>query len=635
MNPTNRKQDQTAGVSPSEEELARGLIDEQVPEDDRIIGRAFSISSGVIAVLALVGVATWLVMNREPEPVIVEEAPQAEAQSLSEAIDASAPVIPFTDITREAGIAFRHTNGAYGERLLPETMGGGVAFLDYNNDGHADLLFVDSRQWPWRSPEDGQGDRGGHPVLYRNDGTGQFTDVSAETGLSNVSVYGMGVAVADIDSDGYRDLFISAVGSNRLLRNIDGQRFEDITESAGVAGADDAWSSSSAFFDADNDGDLDLFVCNYVEWSREIDQRVDYRLTGIGRAYGPPTNYAGTFSQLYRNDEGVFTDVSAEAGIQITNPATDHPAGKALAVLPVDIDEDGWMDLVVANDTVQNFYLRNLGNGHFEESGMVSGLAFDNTGSATGAMGLDVANFSGSDETAIAVGNFANEMTSFYVTEKGNSLFTDQAIVSGVGPGSRQALSFGLFFFDADLDGRLDLLQTNGHVEDEINVVQPSQHYEQPTQLFWNCGSICARHYQLMEDDLVGDLARPVVGRGAAYADIDSDGDLDMVITQVNRRPLLLRNDQLLGHSWLRVKLVGAAANRDAIGARIRVHTDNGIDERMVMPTRSYLSQMELPVTFGLGNANEVKRLEVRWPDGSMSQRENVPVNQFLVIESD
>jgi hypothetical protein len=609
-------------------QLSKGLIDEDVPEDDRIIGRAIKISSLVALGLGGIALATWLVVSREAPVETVEEAPASAPQSLDAVLDVEPPRLSFTDVTRESGIDFVHVNGAYGERLLPETMGGGLAIFDYDNDGRQDLLFVDSRRWPWRD----SGRNGGAPRLYRNLGDFRFEDVTAATGLDSLSLYGMGVSVADYDGDGFQDVYLTAVGPNRLLRNVEGRRFEDVTEANGVAGGQDDWSTSAAFFDADNDGDLDLFVCNYVEWSRRIDQEVDYRLTGIGRAYGPPTNYAGTFSMLFRNEGGRFVDVSESAGIRVTNPATGLPAGKALAVLPTDVDDDGWMDLVVANDTVQNFLFRNLGDGRFEEVGMTSGLAFDNSGAATGAMGLDSARFTDEGELAIAVGNFSNEMTSYYVSRRNSLLFTDQAIVSGIGPGSRQALSFGLFFFDADLDGRLDLLQTNGHVEDEINIVQPSQHYEQPTQLFWNCGPACARQFIQMADEAVGDLSRPVVGRGAGYGDLDGDGDLDVVITQVNRAPLILRNDQQTGHNWLRVRVHGPEGNPDALGARVRLFAGERAMERDVMPTRSYLTQVELPLTFGLAGATQAERLVVTWPDGTHAELTDVPAGQTVDI---
>ena len=599
--------DETPGQSPGAEPEHPA---EEI-QDDAIIGRAFRLSALVIVAAGVLAAAIWFVLTREPPAEIVNEAEQQTARTVTESVVTEPPEVKFTEITAQAGIDFVHTNGAYGERLLPETMGSGVAFFDFDNDGDQDLLFVNGASWPWVEP----------PVttaaLYRNDGSGRFDNVTAGSGL-DVPFYGQGVAVADVDADGRRDVFIAAVGENRLFRNIGDGRFEELAGAAGAAGGPEDWSSSAAFFDYDGDSDLDLFVANYVQWSREIDFEVDYQLTGIGRAYGPPTNYAGTNSRLYRNDDGQFTDVSAEAGIVVNNPATGLPMGKGLAVTTLDYDNDGHNDILVANDTVQNFLFRNLGSGAFEEIGAIAGVAYDNSGSATGAMGIDAAWYNNDDDIAVAIGNFANEMTSFYVAQAGSGLFTDEAIVSGIGPDSRRALSFGVFFFDYDLDGRLDALQTNGHVENEINTVQPSQQYEQPTQLFWNCGLDCPRIYVNVAD--AGDLHEPIVGRGAAYADIDADGDLDVVITQAGRRPLLLRNDQQTGHHWLRLKLQGEAPNADAIGAVVEVQTPAGIQRQRVAPARSYLSQVELPLTFGLGDAPTVLAVRVRWPDGTVSE---------------
>ena len=412
-------------------------------------------------------------------------------------------------------------------------------------------------------------------------------------------------------------MFLSAVGENRLFRNT-GTAFEDVTTAAGVAGASTQWSTSSAFFDADNDGDLDLFVCNYVKWSREIDLELNYTLNGTDRAYGPPTNFEGEFCTLYRNrGDGTFADVSAEAGIQVTNPATGLPVGKSLAVMPFDLDDDGDLDLLVANDTTQNFLFENRGDGTFEEIGARSGVAFDGMGASTGAMGIDAAWFRNDDEIAVGIGNFANEMTSFYVKQGADLQFSDDAIVEGVGSPSRQVLSFGLVFLDADLDGRSDFVQANGHLEEEINQIQASQHYRQPAQLFWNRGPDARSTFALVPPEQTGDLAVPIVGRGATRADIDGDGDLDVLLTQTGGRPHLLRNDQGLGHRWLRVRV-------DAIGARVELTAGGTTQRRLVMPTRSYLSQVEMPVTFGLGEHDSVESLVVRWPDGA---EQAVPVD--------
>ncbi len=600
---------------------------QDVPQDDRIIATAFRYSVAGLLFIAVIGAGLTWWLNRPPAVEDVQESVLSGPERGLQGAQLTPPLVGFTEVGEAAGIDFVHVNGAYGERLLPETMGSGVAVLDFDGDGLQDLLFVNARGWPWRKSAI-QATQG----LYRNLGNGRFADVTAGSGLA-LSFYGVGVAVADYDGDGHTDIFITALGENRLFRNTGKGTFEERSAYAGVSGAADAWSTSAAFLDYDRDGDLDLFVANYVRWSREIDLEVDYQLTGIGRAYGPPSNYEGTHNYLYRNDgEGRFSDVSRAAGIEVDNPATARAAGKGLAVVPLDVDADGWTDLAVANDTVGNFLYHNLGNGQFEEIGAQAGLAFDNQGNATGAMGIDAALFNEDDDLAVAIGNFANEMTSFYVARGSSGLFTDEAIITGVGPDSRLALSFGLFFFDYDLDGRLDMLQTNGHVENEINTVQPSQQYAQPTQLFWNCGRKCPREFVKVPDDITGDLASPVVGRGAAYLDYDEDGDLDLVITQVARRPYLLRNDQLLGHHWLRVKLAGKPPNTAAIGAHIELVADGRRQRQVVRPSRSYLSQVELPVTFGLGGHAGAVTVNVVWPNGERSSFDITQTDRLVTL---
>ena len=601
--------------------------DELVAADDAVIGHAFRVSLWVIGAVALV-VAAFLVVVNWPEAQREEVAIEAAAPQ-PVATEVTPPVVVFADVTAASGIDFSHYNGAYGDKLLPETMGGGGAFFDHDSDGDQDLLIVNSAPWEHRR----SGDR---PTskLYVNDGSGRFTERTAAAGL-DATFYGQGVAVGDYDNDGDPDLFFTAVGANRLYENRDG-RYVEVTVAAGVGGDPGAWSTAAAFFDYDNDGDLDLFVANYVRWSRDIDFEVDFRLTGVGRAYGPPTNYQGAHSYLYRNEGGGrFTDVSAAAGVEVTNPATGEPAGKALGVAPVDVDRDGWIDLMVANDTVGNYFFHNRGDGTFEEMGAVYGLAYDRNGNATGAMGIDSANYRNGPELGFVIGNFANELSSLYVSQGDPTLFADEAIPEGLGAASRAALSFGVFLFDYDLDGRLDVLQTNGHLEEEINTVDPSQRYRQPVQLFWNAGEAGRSTFVEVDRATTGALAQDVVGRGSAYADVDGDGDLDVVLFQVGDRALLFENRQQLGHHWLRVALEGDPAqgtNRDAIGARVELTADGRTQVRQVNPTKSYLSQSELPVTFGLGEATAVDSLKVVWPNGDEQQVEVPGVDRTLVV---
>ena len=609
--------------------------EELAAEDDAVIGRVFARSLKVLAALAVAALLVFalrVVFRAAPEEA--REIPVAAPRPVAAA--PAVPAIPFTDVTAEAGIDFVHVNGAEGDALLPETMGSGAAFFDFDRDGDQDLLLVNSTEWSAAAAS------GATMALYENDGAGRFADRTAALGLAT-SFYGTGVAVGDVDGDGWVDLFISAVGSNRLFRNVEGARFEDVTARAGVAGAASEWSSSSAFFDADGDGDLDLLVGNYVRWSREIDIEVGYQLTGVGRAYGPPVNYGGTTMDLYRNDgSGVFTDVSEQAGMHILNPATDTPVAKTLGLAPVDIEGDGDIDVLVANDTVRNFLLVNDGRGVFTEQGGSSGLAYSREGAATGAMGADAADFRNDGELGFAIGNFANEMTSLYVSQGDPTLFSDEAITAGIGAPSRRVLSFGLFFFDYDLDGRLDLLQVNGHLEDDIEVVEPSQRYRQAPQLFWNAGSGAASTFVPVTPAPGDGLTRELVGRGSTYADIDGDGDLDVLLLQTGDRPLLLRNDQETGHRWLRFLLRGDGehVNRDAIGAWVEVEhrTAAGpvVQRRRVMPTRSYQSQVEPVVTIGLGGASSVDdlvRIEVVWPDGARQRVEVDGLDRAIEVE--
>jgi hypothetical protein len=599
--------------------------------DEATIGRAFKFSLIAFIALIVMGGAAFALLKRKhapaPEKLTKLAAPVAQT---FEKVDV--PLVKFTDVTAEAGITFKHNNGAQGEKLLPETMGGGAAFLDYDSDGDQDILFVNGTYWPGKIPA---GKQQTTAVLYQNDGKGRFTDVTAGSGL-DVPIFGMGVAVGDYDRDGKIDVLITSVGGAHLFHNLGGGKFKEETANAGVGGDAKDWSTAATWFDMDNDGDLDLYVGNYVRWSPEIDREVDYKLVGVGRAYGQPMNFEGAFPHLYRNDgNGKFTEITEAAGLQIKNSATGVPAAKTLGVMAVDVDNDGYMDLIVANDTVQNHLFHNEKNGTFKEIGALAGLAFDGYGATRGAMGIDVARYRDDDTLGIAIGNFANEMTALYVSQGRALSFADEAITEGIGPASRLPLKFGVTFLDYDLDGRLDLLTCNGHLEEEISKVQASQKYAQSAQLFWNCGPTKKGCFIPVDQNKAGaDLFKPIVGRGCAYADIDGDGDLDLLLLQTGGAPILLRNDQALKNNWLRLNLVGKKSNVEAIGAWVELKTAGKTLQRHVTATRSYLSQSELPITFGLGHAEKIDSLQIKWPGGSV---QNVPppasLNTTLVIQ--
>jgi hypothetical protein len=589
--------------------------DEYVDADDRRIGIAFRRSIWIIGAAALAGGLVYLGTHRRPAAAPFAEA-RVEAPQAPEPAAIAVPAARFTDVTAASGIDFVHHNGAYGEKLLPETMGGGVAVIDVANAGRADLLFVDSGGWPWKSGQP----RYPTVKLYRNDGHGHFHDATAGSGLDSVRLYGMGLAVGDFDNDGYDDIVVTGVGGIRLLRNLAGSgRFEDVTAKSGIVSGPQDWNTCAAFFDFDNDGRLDLFVCRYVRWSPDIDRAMDFRMTGIGRAYGPPNSFEGTYPRLFRNNgNGTFTEVSEKAGLRVVNPATGKPIAKSLGVLPIDLNGDGWMDLVVANDTVRNFLFLNRHDGTFREAGAESGIAYDVNGNARGAMGIDGGYYRNDTDLAINIGNFANEMSALYVGSGPKPRFEDMAIVEGIGAATRQALTFGVLFFDYDLDGRLDLFHANGHIEDQINKVQASQQYAQPMKLFWNCGPACPHAFVEVPAGELGALSKAIVGRGAVYADLDGDGDLDLVVTQIGGPALMLRNGQATGNHWLRVRLEGGGkVNRDAIGSSVELTAGGQTQRREVMPTRGYLSQVERTLTFGLGRSAGVERLRVHWTDGT------------------
>lgn len=584
--------------------------DPEDQQDDEIIATVFHRSLKIFALIAVVVVAIWWLNLEDVNQDPVEEGTQVPV--LVRDKQNTAPELPFTDISIEAGVDFVHESGARGEKLLPETMGSGVVFADLDGDLDPDLLLASGRPWPWTDEQP----RHSTVRMWINKGnySGTFQEVTEQWGLQ-VDSYCTGMAVGDVDGDGDLDLFVATIGENLLLINEQGtanssRSFQLQDGGSGVSGDSDSWSTSSAFFDADGDSDLDLFVCEYVRWSRQIDIEVDYRFTGVGRAYGPPTNFRGSQCRLLINDgSGRFEDVSEKSGIHVFSGQS--PVAKALAVIPADLNDDGAVDVLVANDTTQNFLFMNRGNGTFEEVGVETGLAYDANGSSTGAMGLDITDYRNDRSLGVAVANFSAEMTGLYRSPAGGQLFLDESVNEGIGPPSRKALSFGLLFIDVDLDGRQDLIQANGHLEQEIATVQPGQEYRQSAQLFWNRGPGDGCFEEIVPNN-TGDLGIPAVGRALACADIDGDGDLDLILTQAGDRARLLRNDQISGNNWIRID-----PNNLPPGSWIEVEQEDRTQRRLIGQTRSYLSQCEKIVTFGLGSSSTPPRIRFKAPGNS------------------
>jgi len=522
--------------------------------------------------------------------------------------------VRFTNVTSTAGINFEHHNGRSGKKYLPETLGSGCAFLDYNNDGWPDILLLNSK--PWQP----SGRAKVTSSLYRNNKDGTFTNVTEEAGLA-VEMYAMGVAVADYDNDGDEDIYITALGPDRLFRNEGDGKFWDVTEGSGIRNP--AFSTSAAWVDYDRDGRLDLIVGNYVDWTVEGDLWCS--LDGNTKSYCTPESYKGVSSRLFHNTgEGRFEDVTEKAKLL-------NPTSKVLGIALLDFDGDGWIDIFQANDTEPNKLYRNNQDGTFAEAGLAGGVAFAEDGRARGAMGVDAADYDRSGRPHLVIGNFSNEMISLYHNE-GRGLFVDEAPTSTVGRDSLLALTFAMFFFDYDLDGYVDIFAANGHLEPEIQQVQPKVSFEQPPMLFRNFGG---RRFQTANAEVGEDFSKPLVARGAAYADYDRDGDLDLLVTTNNGPAHLYRNDGGNENAYLCLKLVGRKANRSAIGAVVRVKSASGEQWRMVHSGSSYCSQSQLPLTFGLGFDKKVDAIEVTWPGGNTTTYSNIDSNQFLVVDEE
>jgi len=516
-----------------------------------------------------------------------------------------------TDVTASAGLNFRHNSGAYGAKYLPETMGPGCAFIDYDNDGWLDILIANGMDWPGHVRQ--------HSTLrlYRNNRNGTFTDVTAAAGL-NVEMYAMGLAVADYDNDGWPDIYVTSVGQNRLFRNTGKGRFTDVTLPAGL-GNRTSFSTSALWFDYDRDGLLDLFVCNYVKWSPEHD--VFCAADGRNKSYCTPEAYRGSTCWLFRNKgNGTFEDVTAKSGIF-------DSTSKSLGVAMFDYDRDGWLDLLVANDTQPNKLYRNNHDGTFGEIGVKAGIAFSEDGKARAGMGVDAADFENSGLAGIAITNFDNEMMALH---RGGSL-ADVAVKTGVGTASRNSLGFGCLFADLDLDGWLDLVAVNGHIDSTARNLRPGAVYAQAPHLFLN-ESRGAKFRDVARDTGEG-FAAPKIARGLAYGDFDRDGDVDLLVTTNDGPAMLYRNDVTNGNRSIRLRLTGTKSNRDAIGALVRLFTPDGQQTRMVKTGSSYLSQSELALTFGIGRREAADRVVVEWPSGRTDEFKSIAAGRYDLVE--
>ena len=536
--------------------------------------------------------------------------PLAISALLAATVTAPPTGVHFTDVSAAAGIKFVHNSGRAGKKYLPETMGSGCAFFDFDGDGWADILLINSKDWAHTG-------RKSHAALYHNNHNGTFTDVSAGSGL-DVEMFGMGVAVADYDNDGREDVYITAIEGDRLFHNEGNGKFRDVTKQSGIINA--RFATSAAWFDYDRDGKADLFVANYVQWTEKGDLWCS--MDGSTKSYCTPESYKGFSSKLYHNlGNGRFEDVTEKAGL-------GDPTSKSLGVAVVDYNNDGWPDLFVSNDTQPNKLYRNNRNGTFAEEAVSAGVAFGEDGVARGAMGVDFADYDRSGREHLLVGNFSNQMLGLYHNE-GNNLFVDEAPQSAVGRSSLLSLAFGVFFFDYDLDGHPDIFAANGHIDEEIGRVQPKIQYKQPPLLFHNNGK---GKFEDVSKSVGTEFQRPIVARGAAYADFDHDGDLDVLITTNHGPAYLFRNDGGNRNHWAHFKLEGVKSNRSALGAVVTIESASGKQTQTVHSGSSYCSQSDLALTFGLGKDDAIRSLDIQWPSGRRDRFTSVKTNQFLKI---
>ncbi len=576
----------------------------------------------IICALLVVGMmiaasAFWLGGRRDQPNRVVSRPPDASLPIVSPSESDSE--LRFTDVTMAAGLRFTHVSGASGKRWYPETIGSGVAFFDYDGDAQPDILFVNGQDWP---SYDGARAADATLQLYRNRGAGEFENVTEAAGLA-VPLYGMGVAVGDYDNDGDRDVFVSGYRRHLFFVNRGDGTFAEATQRVGIG--EGTWGTGAAFFDYDRDGWLDLVLASYVTWAPELEAGLDCTYGTPSKDYCPVRYFQGEGLSLYRNlGDGTFRDVTGPAGVA-------SPGTRAFAPAIFDFDDDGWLDIFVASDGTPSRLWRNRGDGTFEDVGVQTGIVLDESGAAYAGMGIDFTFPRNDDQLCVAIGNFVGEPTTVHCrVPRGEAgfhpaLYAEMSARNGVGRRTLQSVTFGLFFLDADLDGFQDLFMVNGHVVDEARLRNAPR--AQLPQLFRNTGT---GRFQEVEASPGSGLDRRLVGRGAAYADYDGDGDPDIVVQQNQGPALLLRNDLTPRPHFLRVRLTGTKSNRDGIGAQVRVYTDAGEQRQMLRTGVSYLSQSDFPLLFGLGRAKRVTRVDIVWPSGMTDVYRDVPVDTTI-----
>jgi hypothetical protein len=534
--------------------------------------------------------------------------------------ETSVPDVHFTDITQIAKMDFLHQSSATANKYLVETMGGGVALLDYDNDGRLDIFFTNGAKIDDPMPDSKAPDKSDKKYwnrLYHQNPDGTFTDVTEKAGLTGMvqDHYDMGIAVGDYDNDGFEDIYVTGFGGNTLYHNNGNGTFTDVTKAAGVAGG--AWSASAGFFDYDNDGKLDLFVTRYVDWTFKTNRYCGEKRAGY-RAYCHPDNYEGLTNILYHNNgDGTFTDVSAKAGIA-------NPNGKGLGVAFSDYDGDGFTDIFVANDSVQCFLYHNNGNGTFTEVGLLAGVGFNEDGKTFAGMGVDFSDFDNDGFPDVIVTDLSNERYMLF-HNNGDGTFRDATNQSGLGGATLSFSGWSTRFFDYDNDGWKDLFVAQAHVMDTIEKTSPNLKYMQPPLLLHNESG----HLVRVTPGEV--FQKEWAGRGAAFGDIDNDGDIDIVVSNLAQKAYILRNDGGNRRNWIRIEPIGKKSNRDGIGSRVKVVSASGLTQYFTINTAvGYLSASDKRLTVGLGADSSAKLVEIRWPSGVVQKFENVKAGEVL-----